>query len=153
MKKDIQDDTCTVDVTTIEFGSNPSGKAMRTFYEPLNQWANGFESEFRVYFENLKYFFDKWLSWKGGYGTFEELQKIDVTFTLDRDMLIDESEIITNLTTLGDEISQETRDELNPYVESHEKEEQRRKEDIKKAEENNELLKLGQDIENYENST
>ena len=125
---------------------------MRTFYEPLNQWANGFESEFRVYFENLKYFFDKWLSWKGGYGTFEELQKIDITFTLDRDMLIDESEIITNLSTLGDEISQETRDELNPYVESHEKEQKRRDDEAKKAEENNELLKLSQDIENYNNN-
>lgn len=152
LKKDILDNTSTVDVTTIEFGSNPSGKAMRTFYEPLNQWANGFESEFRVYFENLKYFFDKWLSWKGGYGTFEELQKIDITFTLDRDMLIDESEIITNLSTLGDEISQETRDELNPYVESHEKEQKRRDDEAKKAEENNEFLKLGQDIENYNNN-
>ena len=67
-------------------------------------------------------------------------------------MLIDESEIITNLSTLGDEISQETRDELNPYVESHEKEQKRRDDEAKKAEENNELLKLGQDIENYNNN-
>ena len=148
LAKDIQDNTSTVDVTTIEFGSNPSGKAMRTFFEPLNEWTNGFESEFRAYFENLKYFFDKWASWKGGYGSFEELQKIKVTVTLDRDMMIDEDSIISNLVNLGDEISQETRDELNPYVESHEKEEQRRKEDRKKALENNELIVLDEDIKN-----
>lgn len=146
--KDIQDNTSTVDVTTIEFGSNPSGKAMRTFYEPLNDWTNGFEAEFRAYFENLKYFFDMWASWKGGYGSFEELQKIKLTVTLDRDMMIDEDGIIANLVNLGDEISQETRDELNPYVESHEKEEERRAEDRKKALENNELFMLGEDVIN-----
>ena len=43
IRKDIQDNTNTVDVTTIALGSNPSGKAMKTFYEPLNIWANGFE--------------------------------------------------------------------------------------------------------------
>lgn len=148
LAKDIQDNTNTVDVTTIEFGSNPSGKAMRTFYEPLNDWANGFESEFRAYFENLKYFFDKWAAWKGGYGSFEELQKIKLTVTLDRDMMIDEESIISNLVNLGDELSQETRDELNPYVESHEKEEKRREEDRKKALENNELVILNEDINN-----
>lgn len=152
LAKDIQDNTSTVDVTTIEFGSNPSGKAMRTFFEPLNQWANGFESEFRIYFENLKYFFDKWLAWKGGFGTFEELQKIKLTVTLDRDMLIDEESIISNLVNLGDELSQETRDELNPYVESHKKEEERREEDRKKALENNELYILNDDIENSPNN-
>lgn len=148
LAKDIQDNTSTVDVTTIEFGSNPSGKAMRTFFEPLNEWTNGFESEFRAYFENLKYFFDKWAAWKGGYGTFEELQKIKLTVTLDRDMMIDEESIITNLVNLGDELSQETRDELNPYVENHQKEEKRREEDRKKALENNELVILDEDINN-----
>ena len=121
---------------------------MRTFYEPLNTWANGFESEFNVMMENLKYFFDKWASWKGGYGSFEELQKIKLTVTLDRDMMIDEESIISNLVNLGDELSQETRDELNPYVESHEKEEKRREEDRKKALENNELIILDEDINN-----
>ena len=86
IRKDIQDNTNTVDVTTIAMGSNPSGKAMKTFYEPLNIWANGFEEQFRVYFEQLKYFFDMWLSWKGNFGSFEELQKIDIEDSLDRDM-------------------------------------------------------------------
>lgn len=138
--KEIQDNTSTVDLTTIQLGTNPSGAAMRSFYESLNEWANGFEAEFSVLMENLKYFFDKWLAWKGGLGTFEELQKIDVTFALDRDMMIDETGIIDNLVKLQSELSQETRDELNPYVENHEKEEKRRKEDMDKEMEQNDLL-------------
>ena len=140
IRKDIQDHTSTVDLTTIQLGTNPSGKAMRSFFESLNEWCNGFESEFRIMMLNLKYFFDKWLSWKGGFGTFEELQKIKITFTLDRDMMIDESEIISNLVQLRDELSQQTRDEMNPYVESHEKEQQRREEEEKALLEKQDLL-------------
>ena len=59
INKDIINDTNTVDVTTIEFGSNPSGKAMRMFFEPLNEWTNGFEKEFKAFMKGLKYFFHK----------------------------------------------------------------------------------------------
>lgn len=151
IRKDIQDNTSTVDLTTIQLGTNPSGKAMRAFYESLNEWCNGFESEFRIMMANLKYFFDKWLSWKGGFGTFEELQKIKITFTLDRDMMIDETDIIDNITKLGDELSQETRDEMNPYVESHEKEQKRREAEEKKLLEKQDLLLEQQNIDNLDN--
>lgn len=160
IKKDIINDTNTVDLTTIEFGSNPSGRAMRMFFEPLNEWANGFEDEFRMFMDNLKYFFDKYLSWKGGYGSFEELQKIEITFTLDRDLIVDESEIIDNLVKLESDISQETRLELNPYVDDVEKELKRLEEDEKKQQEKMELFQLEQtvngneneDVENVDNS-
>lgn len=138
--KEIQDNTSTVDLTTIQLGTNPSGAAMRAFYESLNEWANGFEAEFAVMMENLKYFFDKWLAWKGGLGTFEELQNIDISFALDRDMMIDETSIIDNIVKLQSELSQETRDELNPYIENHEKEEKRRQQDLDKEIEQNDLL-------------
>ena len=143
--KEIQDNTSTVDLTTIQLGTNPSGAAMRAFYESLNEWANGFEAEFAVMMENLKYFFDKWLAWKGGLGTFEELQKIEISFALDRDMMIDETSIIDNIVKLQSELSQETRDELNPYIENHEKEEKRRKEDMDKELKQNDLLLKQQD--------
>lgn len=145
IKKDMINDTNTVDVTTIEFGSNPSAKAMRMFFEPLNIWCNGFEEEFKVFMENLKYFFDMWLSWKGGFGSFEELQKKEISFDLDRDLVVDESDIIDNIMKMKDELSQETRDELNPYVESHEKEEERRAED--KEREKDELLTMREQLE------
>lgn len=151
LRKDIQDNTQTVDVTTIALGSNPSGKAMKTFYEPLNIWANGFEEQFRVYMKNLKYFFDKWLGWKGELGTFEKLQDIKVTFSLDRDMMIDETEIIGNLMAMSEELSQETKDELNPYVENHEKEEQRREEDRKKQMAQLEMMQLQNTVAQEQN--
>lgn len=140
IKKDMQDNTSTVDLTTIQLGTNPSGESMKSFFESLNTWTNGFEEEFRVFMKNLKYFFDMWLSWKGGYGTFEQLQAIPITFTLDRDMMINESGIITNLMQLRDELSQQTRDEMNPWVESHEIEQARRDEEEKAALEKGELL-------------
>lgn len=142
IKKDIQDNTSTVDLTTIQLGTNPSGESMKAFYEGLNEWANGFETEFRVFMYNLKYFFDLWLSWKGGFGSFEELQAKKITFSLDRDMMINETSIIDNIMKMADELSQETKDELNPYVENHEKEQQRRDEDMKKAQENQELFQF-----------
>lgn len=148
IKKDIQDNTSTVDLTTIQLGTNPSGNSMKAFYESLNTWCNGFEAEFRVYMENLKYFFDKWLSWQGGFGTFEELQKIPVTFTLDRDMMINETEIIDNVVKLQDKISQETLDEMNPWVESHQKEQERRDNEEKELQEKEELYQFDNDLDN-----
>lgn len=78
---DIQDNTSIVDLTTIQLGTNPSGQSMKVFYESLNIWCNGFESQFRVFMENLNYFFDKWLSFQPGFGSFEELQSKEITFT------------------------------------------------------------------------
>lgn len=151
IKKDMINDTNDIDMTTVEFGSNPSSKAMRMFFENLNIWANGFEKQFRLYMKNLKYFFDKWLSWKGGFGTFEELQKKKITFTLDRDLMVDETDIIDNIVKLQDELSQETKDELNPYIEDPEKEAKRREEDEKKALEKQELYQFEQVVNNENN--
>lgn len=146
LKKDIIDNTNTVDLTTIQLGTNPSGNAMKSFYESLNTWCNGFEAQFRVFMKNLKYFFDKWLSWKGGFGTFEQLQAIPITFTLDRDMMINETEIIDNVVKLDGRISQETLDEMNPWVENHQKEQKRREEDAKRDQENTELYQFEHDV-------
>ena len=146
--KDLINDTNDIDVTKIEFGSNPSGVALRMFFEPLNIWANGFEKQFRVFMKQLKYFFDMWLSFKGELGSFEQLQEIDITFTLDRDLLIDESTIINNLMQMQDEISQETRLELNPYVDDVEKEKKRLEEDKQQALKDQELFGFQQDVDN-----
>lgn len=152
IKKDIQDNTNTVDLTTIQLGTNPSGKAMRAFYECLNQWANGYETEFRVMMKNLKYFFDKWLAWRGGFGTFEQLQEIPITFTLDRDLMIDEDSIFDNLVKMKDELSQQTRDEINPWIDNPEKEQKRRDDEEKEMLEKNDLI-LQQNQEQLQNAT
>lgn len=152
IRKDIIDNTSTVDLTTIQLGTNPSGEAMKAFYESLNTWCNGFEAEFRVYMENLKYFFDKWLSWQGGFGSFEELQNIDITFTLDRDMMINETNIIDNVVKLNGILSQQTLDEMNPWVDDPEKEQKRREEEETANQEKQELYNFEHDLdENEEN--
>lgn len=147
IKNDMINDTNDVDMTSLQPGGNNSNKYLRMLFESLNIWANGYEKQFRIFMKQLKYFFDKWLSWKGGYGSFEELQAKKITFTLDRDLMVDETEIIDNIIKLQDEISQETRDELNPYIEDPEKEAKRRKEDEKEALEKQELFGFNQDIE------
>lgn len=147
IKKDIQDNTSTVDLTTIKLGTNPSGESMKSFYESLNTWCNGFEAQFRVFMKNLKYFFDKWLSLKGGFGTFEQLQAIPITFTLDRDMMINESEILQNVSLMEGKLSQETLDEMNPWVENHEKEQKRREQDFKLEQKRQELYQFENDLD------
>ena len=152
IKKDVQDNTSTVDVTTIKLGTNPSGEAMKSFFEPLNTWCNGYEAEFRVFMKNLKYFFDKWLSWQGGMGSFEELQKIPVTFTLVRDIMTNESELLDNINKMADQLSQQTLDEKNPWVESHEKEQQRREDEEKERQEKEELYQFENDLDDNDNN-
>lgn len=147
LKKDIINDTNDVDMTSVQISGNTSNKYMRMLFESLNIWANGFEKQFRVYMKNLKYFFDMWLSWRGGFGSFEELQKKKITFTLDRDLIVDEADIIDNIVKLQDELSQETKDELNPYIEDPEKEAKRREEDRKRALEEMEDYQMEQDID------
>lgn len=135
IKKDILDNTSTVDLTTIQLGTNPSGNAMKAFYESLNTWCNGYEEQFRVFMYELKYFFDKWLSWRGGFGSFEQLQEIQINFTLDRDMMLNESEIIQNLGIQSQLLSQRTLDEMNPWIDDPDMEEERRKEEREEQEE------------------
>lgn len=146
IKKDVQDNTSTVDVTTIKLGTNPSGEAMKSFYEPLNTWCNGFESEFRVFMKNLKYFFDKWLSWQGGFGTFEQLQDTPITFTLDRDMMQNENEIFDNIVKMADHLSQQTLDEHNPWVDNHDAEEKKRNDEEKERQKREELYQFDNDV-------
>ena len=150
IRKDIIDNTSTVDLTSIQLGTNPSGEAMKAFYESLNTWCNGFEAEFRVYMENLKYFFDKWLSWQGGMGTFEQLQEIPITFTLDRDMMINEAQLLDGVVKMNGILSQRTLDEMNPWVEDPDKENERRQEDLKEQQKNDELYNFNKDLDNNE---
>lgn len=151
IRKDIQDNTNTVDLTTIQLGTNPSGESMKSFFESLNTWCNGFEAEFRVYMQNLKYFFDMWLSWQTGFGTFEQLQAIPITFTLDRDMMINETEIIENVTKLDGKLSQRTLDEMNPWVEDPDTEQKRRDEEEKAMMKKQEIYQFDNDVHNDNN--
>lgn len=125
IKKDIKEFSCTVNTQDIQFGSNPSGVALKAAYQDLDIYMNNIETEFELFMQQLKYFFDKYLVFKGLF-TPEELKQLDITVTLDRDMMINETELIENTAKLSGLVSQETLDGYNPAVESHEIEQERR---------------------------
>lgn len=125
IKKDIKEFSCTVNTQDIQFGSNPSGIALKAAYQDLDICMNDIETEFELFMQQLKYFFDKYQVFKGNF-TEQELAQLDITVTLDRDMMLNETELIENTAKLSGLVSQETLDGYNPAVESHEIEQERR---------------------------
>lgn len=65
--------------------------------------------------------------------------------------MINENEIIDKVVALDGKISQETLDEMNPWVESHEKEQERRDKEEKVLMEKQELYQFEKDVDNNEN--
>lgn len=128
LEKDIKNFSSTVNTQDIKFGSNPSGVALKAAYQDLDIYINKLEIQFEVFIENLKYFYDKWLVAQGLF-TEEEVKGIDVIVTLDRDMMINETELIGNTSKLSGLVSQETLDSYNPAVENHEVEQERREQE------------------------
>jgi len=125
LKKDIKEFSCTVNTQDIQLGNNPSGVALKASYQDLDTYMNDLETEFELFMQQFKYFFDKYLEFKGEF-TAEELKNFDITVTLDRDMMMNETELIENTAKLSGLVSQETLDSYNPAVESHEIEQERR---------------------------
>jgi SPP1 family phage portal protein len=140
LKKDIREFSDSVDTQDIRFGSNPSGVALKSMYQDLDTYVDGMEIEFEVFMENFKYFFDRWLQFRN-IGTVEQWEQYKIIVTLDRDMMINDSALITDTVSLMNTgVSQETVDNYNPAVESFEIEEARRatqrEKEQKEAEEN-----------------
>ena len=125
LRKDIREFGAGVDTQDVKFGSNPSGVALRSMYQDLDIYTNNLETEFATFVESLKYFFDLWLEFRG-VGSAKEWRDYRVTVKLDRDMMINEGELISNTATLQALVSQETLDEYNPAVKSHTEEQARR---------------------------
>ena len=128
LKKDIKEFSCTVNTQDIQLGNNPSGVALKASYQDLDTYMNDLETEFELFMQQFKYFFDKWLVFKKEF-TEAELQTTDITITLDRDMMMNETELIENTAKLSGLVSQETLDNYNPAVESHEIEQERREQE------------------------
>ena len=149
LKKDIKEFSCTVNTQDIQFGSNPSGIALKAAYQDLDIYMNDVETEFELFMQQLKYFFDKWLVFRKEF-TEDELKQLDITVTLDRDMMLNETELIENTAKLSGLVSQETLDGYNPAVESYEIEQERReKEESERLEKDNPYI-FGETQENEE---
>lgn len=131
LKKEIEEFTSTVDIKEIQLGNNPSGIAIKSAFQDTDTYINDIEMEFELFVENLKYFFDKYLDWTGKVSK-DVSSKYKVIVTLDRDMMINETELIENTSKLQGLVSQETLDNYNPAIESHEIEQARREAEAEK---------------------
>lgn len=152
LKKDIKEFSCTVNTQDIQFGSNPSGVALKASYQDLDTYMNDLETEFELFMQQFKYFFDKYLEFKGEF-TAEELKNFDITVTLDRDMMMNETELIENTAKLSGLVSQETLDSYNPAVESHEIEQERRENEENDTDNQYNFGTIPEEEENIEENT
>lgn len=133
--KNIMQFSSTVDTNDVKIGTNNSGVALKSMYQNLDIYCNGLERQLKMTFHNIKYFFDRFLELKG-FGNTESFKDFKISVALDRDMLINEAELINNVRLMEGNVSQETLDEYNPLVLNHELENERRENEILR---NNEL--------------
>lgn len=91
---------------------NPNQMNIQSMYSDIDLDANGMEMEFQAALSQLVWFLSAHFA-NTGQGDFED-EKVD--FTFNRDVLINESELIANLRASEGMISRETRVAKHPYV-------------------------------------
>jgi hypothetical protein len=114
---------------TVDIGGETVGARTATeikmLYATLDEFTNELETNFQSFINQLKYFFDRNLVLNHGANA-AELAKFRLTVKFDRDMTIDTSTYIEDVLKMKGEVSQQSLDEWNPMVQSHEEEEKRR---------------------------
>lgn len=112
LKRDLTEDGQTINKDLDKFGSAPSGVALKFMYAGLDLKANALEVEFKMGFENLLYFINIYLgeTSQGNYNN------VDLNILFNRDMEINESEVITNCASSKGVISDETIIANHPWV-------------------------------------
>lgn len=104
--------------------SNPNQMNIQSMYSDIELDASGIETEFQASFEELLWFINQHLA-NTGQGDFEG-EQVDIIFN--RDILINESEVIESLSKSTD-LSIETRIAQHPYVKDVQLELQRLKQE------------------------
>lgn len=133
IEKNIRKAAQMIMTTDSDTSSDTSGIALKFRFQGLDTYTDGLEAEFEVFMQQLKYFFDIWLEFKG-VGTAKQWSQYKLIATLNRDMMVNESEAIEDTVKLAATgVSQETLDNFNPATESHEIEQQRREREAKAA--------------------
>lgn len=111
-RKDIYEFGRGVDTQSERFGNSPSGVALKHLYADLDLDANDIESEFQASLSRLLWFIDTHI-----YNTTKkDYAKEKVTFIFNRDMAINESEIVTNAKDSVGIISKKTIVANHPWV-------------------------------------
>lgn len=111
-RKDIYEFGRGVDTQSDKFGGDPSGIALKFLYADLDMDANDIETEFQASLEQLLWFIDTHLAnSRAGDFTAEPVE-----FIFNRDILINESSVITDIKNSVGIISDETLIANHPYV-------------------------------------
>lgn len=128
-RADLLEASSTLDSQKLQMGTSVSGVALKMLFQPIDIYMNGAEKHFKSFMsDQLKYFFDKALE-MAGVGSFDAWQGYNIKCALDRDMMMNETEIIDNIMKMQGQLSQQTLDTMNPYVSSHKEEQARRDEE------------------------
>jgi SPP1 family phage portal protein len=111
-RKDIYEFGRGVDTQSKEFGSSPSGISLKFLYADLDMDANDIETEFQAALEHLLWFIDQHIA--NTTGKYYSDEKVDLIFN--RDILINETDTITNVKNSVGVISDETLVANHPWV-------------------------------------
>lgn len=111
-RKDLYELGRGVDTQSEKLGGNQSGIALRFLYADLDMDCNIIETEFQASLEQLKWFIDKDIENQLG----ADYSAEDVDFIFNRDIIINESEVIENASKSTGQISDETIVANHPWV-------------------------------------
>ena len=135
MKKKLIENARSFDAKDDRVGSNANQMNLQSMYSDIDLDANGMETEFQASFEDLMFFVNAHLSHKG-----KNFDDANVEFKFDRDMLMNETDIISGINQSVGILSQETLIEAHPYVIDKDKELARVKKE--RAEEEDRLIEV-----------
>lgn len=111
-RKDIYEFGRGVDTQSKEFGNSPSGIALRFLYADLDMDANIIENDFQAALEQLCWFIDVHIQNTTGVDYSEK----DVEFIFNRDIMINETEAVENISNSRGILSDETLVAQHPFV-------------------------------------
>lgn len=107
------------DVNDLKSAGSPNEMTIKSVYSDIDMDANETETEFQASFEDLLWFVNQHLS-NSGAGNFDN-EDIDIIFN--RDMLVVESDVISNIKNSVGILSTETLISQHPWVKGNAKEE------------------------------
>ena len=106
------------DIEELKSSGSPNEMTIKAVYSSIDMDANEIETEYQASFEELLWFINQHLK-NIGVGDFTK-EKIEVIFN--RDMMVNESQIITDINNSASLLSRKTLISQHPYVENPEKE-------------------------------
>lgn len=117
------------DVEELKSSGSPNEMTIKAVYSAIDIDANEIETEYQASFEELLWFVNQYLK-NAGMGDFTN-EDVEVIFN--RDMMVNESQIITDINNSAAILSKKTLISQHPYIDDVEKELQQIQEEEQKA--------------------